>query len=398
MIADANAGGLDAVASRWSAIHDALRQAQDDLLHHTLAATDHWTGSAADAFTSRADELHRSLGNGAAYAFNASSGVSCAADALRTAQSTMPPDPDPLEQAATCAATGTCGEPSPLMLQRQREAAAVMDRLEERYRAAGEMIGRPVEYRADTDRGVFPPPPQSQQRPASKLSSAPVHASSRIGKQTTPGENHGGASMASASRMGNEPRSGTNERPPSGTSGIGAVAALEGEKDLAQPISFREPSGDLKFPPSANASNQFASFAPPPAVPANPNADSRATNPEVYNPSYERTSTPNRKDTPKLPGNLEITGRRSLDTHQAEVQLETPESMSNEIIPSNWSTAHGSGASDTPTPATIGGTPVPAPAATMGSLRRRRRPRPNWLAESEETWIPTSACNPAVIE
>ncbi|MEZ0066550.1 hypothetical protein ABIA32_002562 [Streptacidiphilus sp. MAP12-20] len=161
MIADADAGGLDAVAAKWSAVHDALRQAQDDLLHHTLAATTHWTGAAADAFAARADELHLSLGNGAAYAFNASSGVSCAADALRTAQSTMPAAPDPLEQAARCAAAGTCGEPSPLMVQRRSEAAGVMERLEERYRAAGEMIGTPARSKRAEDRGVFPPPPET---------------------------------------------------------------------------------------------------------------------------------------------------------------------------------------------------------------------------------------------
>jgi hypothetical protein len=70
-----------------------LQQAQDDLLHHTRAATAHWSGAAAEAFTARAEQLHRSLGSGAAYASHASSGVCFAADSLRVARLAMPPEP-----------------------------------------------------------------------------------------------------------------------------------------------------------------------------------------------------------------------------------------------------------------------------------------------------------------
>ncbi|WP_133260005.1 hypothetical protein [Streptacidiphilus pinicola] len=171
MIADANPETLDSVAAKWAAVDLALQRAQEDLLHHTTAATTHWTGSAADAFTARATVLHHALGAGASYASHASSGVSYAADALRTARYDMPPEPASLDGVVTAEqaqATGTAVDA--LHEQQRRKAVTVMETLERRYAAASEMIGTPQTSRISFDHGTFPdsPPRSVNLSPAEK--------------------------------------------------------------------------------------------------------------------------------------------------------------------------------------------------------------------------------------
>ncbi|WP_370118265.1 WXG100 family type VII secretion target [Streptacidiphilus sp. MAP12-33] len=156
MIAESDPGTLDTVAARWAAVDVALRQAQEDLLHHTRAATDHWSGTAADAFTARAQRIHASLGNGADFASHASSGVSYAAEALRAARETMPPEPASLEGVVSVEQAGAVGTTASALHEEQRQqAVAVMELLEERYGKAARMIGTPGIARADLDCGQF---------------------------------------------------------------------------------------------------------------------------------------------------------------------------------------------------------------------------------------------------
>ena len=184
MIENSEPSVLDNISSRWTAIHEALTAAQTDLETHTTAALTHWEGDAADGFATRADQLYQALGNGAAYAFNASSGVSTAADALRVAKQTMPSMPGEMDRlkrkltsetndhafradlssgmSRTQAIKLDGGELS-LMEERHQQAVAVMETLEMHYNSAAQMIGEaPVEDRGTLT--VWPPPPPTTKR------------------------------------------------------------------------------------------------------------------------------------------------------------------------------------------------------------------------------------------
>ncbi|MEZ0094028.1 WXG100 family type VII secretion target [Streptacidiphilus sp. EB129] len=182
MIEHADPGDVDRVADKWTAIHEALRTAQADLASHTTAALGHWHGSAADAFATRANELHRSLGNGAAYALNANTGMTTAANALRKAKQTMPEAPgawDSFTRSITSQSAGNqfnldlatgmtrdqalAAEGSHLSLQEERhqQAIVVMQELESQYHAAAAQIGERPSGDFSANSSVFPPAPES---------------------------------------------------------------------------------------------------------------------------------------------------------------------------------------------------------------------------------------------
>ncbi|MEY9937013.1 hypothetical protein ABH932_000840 [Streptacidiphilus sp. MAP5-52] len=183
MIQDADPAGLENVSYKWRVIHDALVEAQQALGDHTRAATEHWSGSASDAFSARADELAQSLGNGADYALNAADGTSMAARALRDAQGRMPSVPNTVDEFKRWATSETSdsqfksdlasgmsrsaalqrdGSQLSLLEERHQQAIVVMQELEGEYESAAARIGQPASPTVRTDSSVFPPPPSNK--------------------------------------------------------------------------------------------------------------------------------------------------------------------------------------------------------------------------------------------
>lgn len=180
MIEHADPGEVDRVAAKWGSIHEALTSAQTELRAHTRAALTHWHGAAADGFASRAEELCRSLDNGAGYARNANTAMTTAAAGLRKAQQAMPKVPDGWDQ-FTRKLTSEAGDTQfnqdlatgmprskalaadgaqlSLMEERHQQAVVVMQDLEAQYHLATQIIGTRPMVRISTDRGVFPPAP-----------------------------------------------------------------------------------------------------------------------------------------------------------------------------------------------------------------------------------------------
>jgi uncharacterized protein YukE len=183
MIADAHPPGLDAVSANWTTVKKALLTAQSDLQKHTSAALENWEGDAADGFASRAGQLSESLGNGAEYAANASSGITAAADALRIAKNTIPTVPSELARLgrkltgesdhafkqdlsngmSRAEAIKQAGGDLSLMEERHQQAIVVMQNLEDSYNTAAQMIGDPPADPVGTH-GVYPPPPVTTKR------------------------------------------------------------------------------------------------------------------------------------------------------------------------------------------------------------------------------------------
>lgn len=178
MIESANPDVLDNVATNWAAIKKGLLAAQADFQTHTSAALQHWEGSAADGFATRAQQLHDSLGNGALYADNAHTGVTSAATALRAAQKAMPKDPSEWQKISRKATSETSdsqfnadlksgmsrqvaleldgGNLSATEEAHQR-AIVVMQTLEGSYAVSAKTIGpAPGHFENQT---VWPPPP-----------------------------------------------------------------------------------------------------------------------------------------------------------------------------------------------------------------------------------------------
>ncbi len=179
MIEHADPAALDTVADHWKAVNKALLEAQADFHTHTSAALEHWTGSAADGFAARAQQLHEALGNGAKYAEYAGSGVSAAATALTAAKKAMPTAPSEWQKISRRATSESSDQQFNTDLksgisrqvaldldggqlsateERHQQAIVVMQTLEGAYNSAGRTIGKapgdPVEAYA-----VWPPPP-----------------------------------------------------------------------------------------------------------------------------------------------------------------------------------------------------------------------------------------------
>jgi uncharacterized protein YukE len=184
MIETAEPESLDTVSARWSTIHQALLAAQADLREHTSVALHHWEGEAADGFADRSSQLSEALSNGAAYAANASTGVSTAADALRLAQKTIPTVPSAWDRLnrkldsetddhafTQDLTTGTSraqalklhGTDLSLLEERHQQAVVVMQQLEASYNTAATIIGDPPSDPVGTH-GVYPPPPVTTKR------------------------------------------------------------------------------------------------------------------------------------------------------------------------------------------------------------------------------------------
>ncbi|WP_152628301.1 WXG100 family type VII secretion target [Streptacidiphilus neutrinimicus] len=199
MLAGSNPETLDRVAAKWEAIDLALQQAQEDLLHHTRATTTHWAGTAADAFTARATELHQAIGHGATYASHACSGVSYAADALRAARLEMPPEPASLEDRVTSEQARTTGTATDALHEQQRQhAVAVMERLEQRYAAAAEMIGTPGRCQRSEDLGAFPDGHENVRSAPSAAPTAPGDLSMKSAGAFKPSGDSAHAALASS--------------------------------------------------------------------------------------------------------------------------------------------------------------------------------------------------------
>lgn len=231
MIEDADPAGLDRISDRWRAIHDALVQAQQDLQSHARAATDHWSGTAAEGFAGRADELCQSLGNGASYALKASTGTSMAAAALREAQADMPSVPGTFSMFARWATSETSdaqfqqdldsgmsraaairrdGGQLSLLEERHQEAIVVMQTLEGHYESAAAVIGQPAPVKQSTNWSVYPPPPSDQ--PSAHGSGSAVR-----GPDEVPADPGQATSVGARGIGGNPTRLGSTSAPQRGT-------------------------------------------------------------------------------------------------------------------------------------------------------------------------------------
>jgi len=178
MIEHADPAALDTVADHWKAVNKALLEAQTDFHTHTSAALEHWTGSAADGFAARAQQLHEALGNGAKYAEYAGSGVSAAATALTAAKKAMPTAPSEWQKISRRATSESSDQQFNTDLksgisrqvaldldggqlsateERHQQAIVVMQTLEGAYNSAGRTIGKAPGGLGDVT--VWPPPP-----------------------------------------------------------------------------------------------------------------------------------------------------------------------------------------------------------------------------------------------
>jgi WXG100 family type VII secretion target len=81
------------VADAWKQVHTGLSETAQELGTHVNNLLEHWTGQSADAFRAQAQQLHTSLTNGTQYAQNTETAMRNAADALSEAQGAMPSDP-----------------------------------------------------------------------------------------------------------------------------------------------------------------------------------------------------------------------------------------------------------------------------------------------------------------
>ncbi|MBC3844083.1 hypothetical protein GXW82_39475 [Streptacidiphilus sp. 4-A2] len=179
MVEHADPSALDTVAGHWTSVSKALSAVQTDFQTHTSAALENWTGAAADGFAARAQQLHASLGNGAQYAQNTSTGVAAASAALKTAKQNMPTAPSEWQQfsrkmtsesgdqqfeadlrngISRSAALKLDGGQLSAMEERHQQAIVVMQTLEGEYHSAAKTIG-PAPNKPVGGETVWPPPP-----------------------------------------------------------------------------------------------------------------------------------------------------------------------------------------------------------------------------------------------
>ncbi|WP_152627644.1 hypothetical protein [Streptacidiphilus melanogenes] len=395
MLAHSNPETLDTVAGRWAAIDLALQQAQEDLLHHTRAATAHWAGTAADAFTARAAELHQAIGNGAAYASHASSGVTYAADALRQARLDMPPEPASLEGVVTSEQARTTGTADALHEQQRQQAVAVMERLEQRYAAAAEMIGNPASLDQSHDRGVFAPQTAASTvhiEPAAGVTGDPrlatPHATSPhpgAGSSETPTETAPTSdplrSAVPATRIPG-PTEGSGHATLQGSSGTGGFMTSGTD-------SPSERAATLGPPETPTEGIQIANVAPAPSgvqaelsVPRQTRGFPTATSINTGRSAYKRIPNSLNSATeatcPTPPTRPEVTGGIAqnfpADPEATQLLDSGPPGTFGSSLPAGWSGEQ-----------------------RMPGRRNQRRSRPEYLKEDSYTWLTDQIANPPVI-
>jgi hypothetical protein len=294
-----------------------------------------------------------------------------------------------------------------------------MDRLEQRYRAAGEMIGTPAEFSAGTDRGVFPPAPSAKH--PSEPHSDHSHSGTPIDQPAPP---HAGLSHAGV-RSGNPPSNASNVEPHPGIQkgvlgGVGSPRselALEGDSSHtgSESIKSAYPSSQatkIRWPAASTENRPEPEFplpnlgaaadkSTPPPFDSDPllskspaiQSDPIATRNEIgLDDNRSQFSTP--------PG-----ASRGVGPGQSEPGISPSLSMPNEGLPNNLRID----------PRSPGINPISQQRATnsvgapaIGSLiaqpsapdlrRRPLRNRPAYLNESDDTWSPDAEWNPAVIE
>ncbi|SEL01457.1 hypothetical protein [Streptacidiphilus jiangxiensis] len=408
MIANADPSTLDTVAARWAAIDVALRQAQDDLAHHTRAATAHWSGAAADAFSARAEQLHASLGNGADFASHACSGVSYAADALRQAHDTMPPEPASLEGVIGVEQASTVGtSASALHEQQRRLAVTVMERLEAKYDAAAQMFGMPASLDQSVDIGRFPP--EGGHTRSSKTNKEPLlHISEANRGQPRAINSQPGSGALGLNKNSPQP---TSPQPAPFENAVLTLEHSSGEGPLEhmQPISSQSfqpgflmqnrgsplatDTGAVRntYPPFSHANPEVIETHPSTRLGKMPNLTTPA---EALTPNHGETTRP--ATTSPLFGSPEESG---VNTHPPETITEVTGGLVRDSRTRMSATVR-QGGIDKPFSTGISGTPAyPGHLATespTGSHDRQRK-RPRYLVEDSDTWLSHRRTNPSVI-
>jgi len=89
MVEHSNPGRLHEVSDHWKSVETELRSAAEDLQKAVQHASEHWEGTAAQGFTTRAGQIQTSIANTADHAANTSSAMKFAGDALQQTKDTM---------------------------------------------------------------------------------------------------------------------------------------------------------------------------------------------------------------------------------------------------------------------------------------------------------------------
>ncbi|WP_152648913.1 WXG100 family type VII secretion target [Streptacidiphilus anmyonensis] len=405
MLAGSDPGTLDTVAARWAAVDLALQQAQEDLLHHTRAATAHWTGTAADAFTARATQLHQAIGDGAAYASHASSGVSYAAEALRAARVDMPPEPASLEGVLTSEQALTTGAPADALHEQQRRhAVAVMKQLEQRYAAAAEMIGTPGTSRINFDRGVFHDDPLQKSQAASQDKSERLENADSF-----PDDRQGEASHAADSAQATSHQvGGGRESLPSvkyprfASSGIrenGFEASPQASLDQWWQSSSHNLHAGTTFP---QASTSHADLRTPTTSSDPMEIQPIGSNPSIGSDSFAPLPQENR-----IVLRSSSASQRPRADFSVSTRNPTEGSSRSDFSIDSKPVSSGNSSKDPLQPNPRRGTALgsngdlqsmPIHAGLERISRRARRQRPPYLTEEPWSWIPPSCANPPVID
>jgi uncharacterized protein YukE len=240
MIDNAQPDALDHVVTRWEAINTALSTAQQDLIKHTAAALQTWSGPAAQQFNQRSAQLQQSLGNAAEYATQTASAVREAATALRTAKTQMDGIHDAgfWDKASRWGATsdsqfkadlksgidlGTALQLDGSQLnaeeQRHQQAVLVMEQLGAGYNNSSSWLSKnrpPI----DEPGPVYPPGPPITHQPVTRPGGTPTSPHSET---VTPGSMTGGSNVRGA---GDIKSLGPN--PGAGMTGTGGVTPVSG--------------------------------------------------------------------------------------------------------------------------------------------------------------------------
>jgi uncharacterized protein YukE len=220
MIDNAQPDALDHVVTRWQAIHTALSTAQQDLIKHTAAALQTWSGPAAEQFNQRSAQLQESLGNAAEYATQTASAMREAATALRTAKTQMDGIHDTgfWDKASRWGATsdsqfkadlksgidlGTALQLDGSQLnaeeERHQQAVLVMEQLGSGYNNSSNWLQKnkpPIGGNST----VYPPAPPNNYNPVSRPGGTPTGPQS--GSPTTPGVSNGAGKVKGAGDVG----------------------------------------------------------------------------------------------------------------------------------------------------------------------------------------------------
>jgi uncharacterized protein YukE len=242
MIDNAQPDALDHVVTRWEAINTALSTAQQDLIKHTAAALQTWSGPAAQQFNQRSAQLQQSLGNAAEYATQTASAVREAATALRTAKTQMDGIHDAgfWDKASRWGATsdsqfkadlksgidlGTALQLDGSQLnaeeQRHQQAVLVMEQLGAGYNNSSNWLSKNLPPKDNGGNPVYPPTPPTTHQPVTRPGGT---ATSPRNEAVTPGSISGGGQRIKGAGdvSGLTPNSGA------GLTGAGTVSPVSG--------------------------------------------------------------------------------------------------------------------------------------------------------------------------